>query len=155
MTQSNYLARATVLAAVERFGWWDWDKPPRSEADVHQLSTPRNAANRLRLLRRRGRRLHLTTRGVEFLASPDRLWEQVASETEDGEDFTRAVTELAGLRLLQGRVEQRKLVGEIAPILIAQGWPGWCWRRYAFGQSLWRWRCSRWSVSAGSMSLRP
>ena len=122
LTQSNYLARATVLAAVERFGWWDWDKPPRSEADVHQLSTLRNAANRLRLLRRRGRRLHLTTRGVEFLASPDRLWEQVASETEDGEDFTRAVTELVGLRLLQGRVEQRKLVGEIAPILIAQGW---------------------------------
>jgi hypothetical protein len=29
---------------------------------------------------------------------------------------------LVGLRLLQGRVEQRKLVGEIAPILIAQGW---------------------------------
>jgi hypothetical protein len=122
LTQSNYLARATVLAAVERFGWWDWDKPPRSEGDVHQLSTLRNAANRLRLLRRSGRRLHLTTRGVEFLASPDRLWEQVASETEDGEDFTRAVTELVGLRLLQGRVEQRKLVGEIAPILIAQGW---------------------------------
>ncbi|MHB1518731.1 MAG: hypothetical protein ACYCVN_04975 [Acidimicrobiales bacterium] len=122
LTQSNYLARATVLAAVERFGWWDWDKPPRSEADVHELSTLRNAANRLRLLRRRGRRLHLTTRGVEFLASPDRLWEQVASETEDGEDFTGAVTELVGLRLLQGRVEQRKLVGEIAPILIAQGW---------------------------------
>ena len=112
----------TVVAAVERFGWWDWDKPPRSEADVHQLSTLRDAANRLRLLRRRGRRLHLTTRGVELLASPDRLWGQVASETEDGEDFTRAVTELVGLRLLQGRVEQRKLVAEIAPILVAQGW---------------------------------
>jgi hypothetical protein len=122
LTQSNYLARATVLAAVERFGWWDWDKPPRSEADVHQLATLRNAGNRLRLLRRRGRRLHLTTRGVEFLASPARLWEQVASETEDGEDFTRAVTELVGLRLLQGRVEQRKLVADVAPILIAQGW---------------------------------
>ena len=54
LTQSNYLARATVLAAVERFGWWDWEKPPRSEADVHQLSTLRDAANRLRLLRRRG-----------------------------------------------------------------------------------------------------
>jgi hypothetical protein len=122
LTQSNYLARATVVAAVEQFGWWDWDKPPRSEADVHQLSTLRDAANRLRLVRRRGRRLHLTTRGVELLASPDRLWEQVASATEDGEDFTLAVTELVGLRLLQGRVEQRKLVGEVAPILIAQRW---------------------------------
>ena len=122
LTQSNYLARATVVAAVEQFGWWDWNKPPRSEADVHQLSTLRDAANRLRLVRRRGRRLHLTTRGVELLASPDRLWEQVASATEDGEDFTCAVTELVGLRLLQGRVEQRKLVGEVAPILIAQRW---------------------------------
>jgi hypothetical protein len=122
LTQSNYLARATVLAAVEQFEWWDWHKPPRSEADVHQLSTLRDAANRLRLVRRRGRRLHLTTHGVELLASPDRLWEQVASATEDSEDFTRAVTELVGLRLLQGRVEQRKLVSEVAPILIAQGW---------------------------------
>lgn len=122
LTQSNYLARATVVAAVEHFGWWDWDKPPRSEADVHQLSTLRDAANRLRLVRRRRRRLHLTTRGVELLASPDRLWEQVASETEDGEDFTRAVTELVGLRLLQGKVEQRMLVSEIAPILIEQRW---------------------------------
>ena len=122
LTQSNYLARATVLAAVELFGWWDWDKPPHSEADVHQLSTLRDAANRLRLVRRRARRLHLTTRGVELLASPDRLWAQVASAAEDGEDFTRAVTELVGLRLLQGRVEQRELVAEVAPILVAQGW---------------------------------
>jgi hypothetical protein len=122
LTQSNYLARATVVAAVEHFGWWDWEKPPRSEADVHQLSTLRDAANRLRLLRRRGRRLHLTTRGVELLASPERLWERIATETEDGENFTRMVTELVGLRLLQGRVEQRKLVAEITPILVVQGW---------------------------------
>jgi len=122
LTQSNYLARATVVDAVEHFGWWDWEKPPRSEADVHQLSTFRDAANRLRLLRRRGRRLHLTTRGAELLASPERLWGHLAPETEDGEDFTRAVTELVGLRLLHGRIEQRKLVAEITPILVAQGW---------------------------------
>ena len=122
LTQSNYLARATVLAAVERFGWWDWEKPPRSEADVHQLSTLREAANRLRLLRRRGRRLHVTNRGAELFASPERLWDQVATETEDGDDFTRAVTEVVGLRLLQGRVEQRELVTDVTPILVAQGW---------------------------------
>ncbi|MGH7747608.1 MAG: hypothetical protein ACREQ5_23040, partial [Candidatus Dormibacteria bacterium] len=87
LTQNNYLARAIVVEAVEHFGWWDWEKPPRSEADVHQLSTLRDAANRLRLLRRRGRRLHVTTRGADLLASPKRLWEQAASETEDGEDF--------------------------------------------------------------------
>ncbi len=122
LTQNHYLARETVLAAVERFGWWNWEKPPRSEADVYELSTLRDAANRLRLLRRRGRRLYATARGVELLASADRLWEQVASETEDGEEFTGAVTELVGLRLLQGRVETRQLVADVAPILIAQGW---------------------------------
>jgi hypothetical protein len=111
-----------VVSAVERFGWWDWEKPPRSEADVHQLSTLRDAASRLRLLRRRGRRLQVTARGAKLLTFPERLWEQVASESEDGEDFTRAVTEVVGLRLLQGRVEQRKLVSDVAPILIAQGW---------------------------------
>ncbi len=122
LTQNNYLARATVLAAVERFGWWDWDKPPRSRGrcpsalDAAQRSEPTSAASTTRST------VAPHTRGIEFLASPDRLWEQVASETEDGEDFTRAVTELVGLRLLQGRVEQRKLVGEIAPILISQGW---------------------------------
>lgn len=122
LTQSHYLARATVVAAVERFGWWDWKKPPRSEADVHQLTTLRDAANRLRLLRRRGRRLHLTARGTELLAAPDRLWALVATETEDGEDLTRMVTEIVGLRLLRGRVEQAELAGEVAPILAAQGW---------------------------------
>jgi hypothetical protein len=67
------------MAAVERLGWWDWRKPPRSEADVHQLPTLRDAASRLRLIRRRGRRLHATTRGVELLATPERLWQAVAT----------------------------------------------------------------------------
>ncbi len=122
LTQSYYLARSTVVAAVERFRWWDWEKLPRSEADVHQLSTLRDAATRLRLLRRRGRRLHVTARGAELLASPEQLWAAMATETEDGDEFTRAVTEVVGLRLLQGRVEQRALVADVAPILVAQGW---------------------------------
>jgi hypothetical protein len=122
LTQSHYLARATVVAAVERFGWWDWPKPPRSESDVHQLLTVRGAATRLRLVRRRGRRLLLTTLGKGLLQDPRRLWEVVSAETEDGEDFTRMVTELVGLRLLRGRVEQRQLVTDINTILVAQGW---------------------------------
>ncbi len=120
LTQNGYLARTTVLAAVERFGWWDWEKPPRSEADVHELSTLREAAKRLGLLRRRGRRLYATRRAVELLAAPEHLWDAVATETEDGEDFTRAVTEVVALRLLHGRVERRKLVADVAPLLIAQ-----------------------------------
>jgi hypothetical protein len=122
LTQSNYLARATVLAAVERFGWWDWSKAPRSEADVHELSCVREAATRLRLVRRRGRRLHLTTRGSQLMANPAELWHGVAGETEDGDPFTRAVTEVVGLRLMRGRAERDELVADVTPILGAQGW---------------------------------
>lgn len=122
LTQSNYLARTTVVEAVQRFGWWSFESAPRSESDVHQLLVLRQAANRLRLVRRRGRRLHLTSRGRELLASPERLWEQVATETEDDEQFTRVVTELVGLRLLRSGVESGELASDIAPILAAQGW---------------------------------
>ena len=72
-----------ALVTTERIGTWiNGARHPvqRSEADIHQLSTLRDAANRLRLLRRRGRRLHVTTRGAELLASPERLWDQVATE---------------------------------------------------------------------------
>ncbi|MDX6646692.1 MAG: hypothetical protein QOK40_2419, partial [Miltoncostaeaceae bacterium] len=122
LTQSNYLARATVLAAVERFGWWRWSKAPRSESDVHQLGAVRDAATRLRLVRRRGRRLLLTRRGRDLLEEPGRLWAAVAAETEDSEDFTRMLAELVGLRLLQGRVEVDGLRADLTPILAAQGW---------------------------------
>jgi len=122
LTQSNYLARATVLAAVERFGWWEWSKAPRSEADVPQLSCLRQAAARLRLVRRRGRRLHLTSPGSELMANPAELWHAVAGETEDGDAFTLAVTEVVGLRLIRGRAERDQLVADVTPILGAQGW---------------------------------
>jgi hypothetical protein len=105
LTQSNYLARAVVLASVERFGWWDWDKAPRSEADVHQLSVVREAATRLRLIRRRGRKLHITALGSRLLANPAELWRDVA-----------------GLRLLRGRVERNELVVEVTHVLSSQGW---------------------------------
>ena len=124
LTQSFYLARAAVLDAVERFGWWPWSKAPRSEADVHQLATLRDAASRLRLVRRRGRRLHVTSLGSRLLASPADLWHAIASETEDDADFSRMVTELVGLRLLHGRTEIGELASVTAPILAAQGWSG-------------------------------
>src|SRR5579875_2275541 len=122
LTQAGYLARATVLAAVERFGWWDWHTPPHSEAEVAALSTLREVASRLRLVRRRGRRLLLTARGATLLARPEALWVQLARTTEDGSEFTAMVTELVGLRLLAGRVEVRQLVADLHPILEAQGW---------------------------------
>ncbi len=122
LTANNYLARASVLAAVERFGWWEWGPPPHSEANVHQLATLREAASRRHWVRRRGRRLHITTRGAPLVDSPGRLWDELATETEDGGEYTRMLAELVGLRLLRGRVEWGELDRAIAPILHAQGW---------------------------------
>jgi hypothetical protein len=122
LTQSGYLARAGVVEAAERFGWWDWPKPPRSEADVHQLTTVREAARRLHLVRRRGRRLVATTRGMQLLDRPDELWSTVATETEEGGEFPLAVTEVVGLRLLGGKVEAHQLEADVHPVLSAQGW---------------------------------
>ena len=122
LTQSGYLPRAGVVEAAERFGWWDWPKAPRSESDVHQLTTVREAARRLHLVRRRGRRLVATTNGMQLLDRPDQLWSSVATETEEGGEFPLAVTEVVGLRLLGGRVEPHQLVADVHPALSAQGW---------------------------------
>ncbi len=122
LTQSDYLTPTSVAEATERFGWWEWDKPPRSESEVHQLSTVRAAAARLRLVRRRGRRLHVTLRGERLLADPGALWRAVALESEGGDDYGRMVTELVGLCLLRGRTLADALADEIAPVLVSQGW---------------------------------
>jgi hypothetical protein len=122
LAQAKYLGRASVVETAVRFRWWDWEKPPRSEAEVHQLSTLREVATRLRLVRRRGRRLHATARGAELLAAPPELWRTLAVEAEDGEAFTRRVTELAGLRFLRGRAQRDEIVADVAPMLAAQGW---------------------------------
>jgi hypothetical protein len=122
LTQSNYLARASVVSAVARFGWWDWPKAPRSEAEVHELACLRAVATRLRLVRRQGRRLHLTARGAQMLANPADLWAAVASQTEDGDDFTFVMTEMVALRLIRGLAEPDEIVADVTPILRAQGW---------------------------------
>lgn len=122
LTQSNYLAKQTVLEAVERFGWWDWDKRPRSEADVPQLGELREAATSLRLVRRQGRKLTVTTSGGRLLADTSGLWNQLATTLGGREDFGQMVAELIGLRLLQGPAIDDELEEALAPIVAAQGW---------------------------------
>lgn len=144
LTQNLYLARASVLEAVERFGWWEWEKPPRSEADVHQLTALRMVAGRLRLVRRRARRLHITQRGSELRAYPARLWELVATETEEGSDFIAMVAEVLGLGLLQGRTEVDQLSAEVGEILRGQGWASSTGRLSAADAALAIWHPLHW-----------
>ncbi|MCL4423311.1 MAG: hypothetical protein M1115_09155 [Actinobacteria bacterium] len=175
LTQSNYLARDAVVDAVERFGWWDRDQLPRSEAEVHELRTVRGAAARLRLVRRRAHRLHTTARGSKLLAEPAELWGVVACESEDGEEFTKMVTELVGLRLVLGQLEQEEIVDDIGSILSSQGWstdsgplttgivhsaiwrPLRWWSLFSATnelESTWEWESSR-RLTPHAVSLRP
>jgi hypothetical protein len=122
LTQSGYLARSLVLEAVERFEWWHWDKPPRSEADVPQIGLLREVAGTLRLTRRRGRRLLITANGARLLADPERLWRALASTLGGTDDFERMIAELAGLRLLERAAIDDELPTTLTPIVVAQGW---------------------------------
>ncbi|HEY9350765.1 MAG TPA: hypothetical protein VIP75_08725, partial [Acidothermales bacterium] len=63
LTHTGNLGRAVVQNAAGRFGWWDFDKPPRSEDELYDLHQVRLLAQRLGLARRSGRRLVLTQKG--------------------------------------------------------------------------------------------
>jgi hypothetical protein len=122
LTQSGYIARALVVDAAERFARWDWDKPPRSEADLHQLVEVREAASYLRLVRRKGRTLRATSAGARLAGDPVALWREVAGTLGGFSPFDRAVGELVGHRLLQGPVVDEHIVQTVGPVLTAMGW---------------------------------
>ncbi len=122
LTQSGYLTKQVVLDAVQCFGWWDWEKPPRSEADVPQLGELRDAASSLRLVRRRGRTLAATTKGRRLIADRGALWREVCSTLGGRDAFGQMIAELAGLRLLVSPAIDDELEEAVAPIVVAQGW---------------------------------
>ena len=122
LTQSHCLAWPLVVEAVERFGWWDWDKPPRSEVDVPQLGELRDAAASLRLIRRKGRRLLATTNGRLLRDDPEALWRALATKLGGRDDYGKTLAELIGLRLLDGVAVDDELTTSIAPIVMEQGW---------------------------------
>ncbi|MDZ7678214.1 MAG: hypothetical protein U5K29_06660 [Acidimicrobiales bacterium] len=123
LTASNYIPPAVVREAVERFGWWRWEKGPRSEADVFELGDLRDAAVRMRLLRRRGRSLTATKHGMQGLASPSAWWPTVVTEVGGEHEHPQsAAEELAMLMVGQGRLDGSDLVARAAGRLAAQNW---------------------------------
>jgi hypothetical protein len=122
LTQSDYLARPLVLEAVERFAWWEWDKPPRSEVDVPQLGMLRDVAANLRLTRRKGRQLAATAKAMRLLADPEALWHALATTLGGRDEFGQMIGELVGLRLLDAAVIDDELTTAVAPIILAQRW---------------------------------
>lgn len=122
LTPAGYMAPGTVRALVGELAWWDWDKPPRSEADVPQLMALRDFARQAGLVRRVRGRLSLTPSGRRALAEPEALWTVAVRALSGGADFAAAVRELLLVRMLQGDVDSRAVVEELVPVLAEAGW---------------------------------
>ncbi|MBV9818179.1 MAG: hypothetical protein JOZ07_07505 [Solirubrobacterales bacterium] len=126
LTQTKALARAVVRDAAQRWPeWWDADLfgPPHREADVAILEALDEGLRRLRLLRRRGRRLHATVKGRELAADPLALLRVLAADLGGGDPFTEMVAEQVLDRLAAGEdCEHSDLV---VPALAAARRGGW------------------------------
>ncbi|MFP5327918.1 MAG: hypothetical protein ACLGHT_10615 [Acidimicrobiia bacterium] len=102
LTQTGNLGRALVQDAAGRFGWWDLDKPPRSEDELYDLHQVRHLAQRIGLARRTGRQLLLTPKGRAALGDDDRLWRLAAHALLPDHEFAAALGEIT-LALLASR----------------------------------------------------
>lgn len=122
LTQSGYLARALVLEGVDRFDWWEWDKPPRSEADVFQLELLRDAARSSGLVRKRGRTLSATAKAKALIDDPVGLWRLLAGSLGGDDEFDQIVGELVAMSLLDAPARDYSLADTIGPLLDALGW---------------------------------
>jgi hypothetical protein len=80
----------------------DFPRPPRTEGDLYDLHQLRHLAQRLRLTRRSGRTLTLTTSGRRLLADPHQLWRATAAGLLAGNDFSVFAGELFLALLVDG-----------------------------------------------------
>ena len=94
LTQTGNLGRAFVQDAAGRFGWWDFDKAPRTEDELYDLHQVRHFAQRFGLARRSGRRLVLTPKGRAALGDDDQLWRVAARALLPDHEFTAALGEI-------------------------------------------------------------
>ena len=123
LTQTGYLPPFLVREGTDLFGWWlSLPGRPRSEVDVHQLVTLREAAARLRLLTRRGRRLTTSRSAVRLLADLTALWKRLAPAIGAADRYEATLSELVSHRLLQGPATEEELAGFVVPVVAAQGW---------------------------------
>ena len=157
LTASNYLPPALVREAVDLFGWWEWDKAPRSEADVGQLEAVRATASSLGVTRRTGRTLALTKRGKAFVADPTSEWPAFTTTIGGGNDYQHATSEVLAVSLLDGREHDwRDTIDAACSTLAAQGWRSAgehidaSAHRWSVSVALYRWKT--WRLTTGAES---
>jgi len=127
LTQTGALNRALVREIVERWpGWWDTDLfgAPNREDEVALLHELHHLLRRLRLVRRAGRRIVITTRGGQLAESPPELLLALSEALFARESFSATCAELAGALMLDGAEADysRTLAGAIHPAIVAEGW---------------------------------
>lgn len=122
LTAAGYLPPGIVRELVGAFDWWDWDRQPRTEADVPQILTLREFARVAGLTRKARGRVALTEAGRHAVTDPAALWERVSSVLAAGEDFADAVREAVIVQLLKGPAGTRAIAATIVPVLAEAGW---------------------------------
>lgn len=151
LTQAGYLPTRLVADALDRFfGHERLYGSPRSEVDVHPLGTLREMAQRLRLIARRHRTLRTTAAGLKVLSDPMSMWRAVSDNLDEGDAYSRALSEMVAVVLLRGPAVGDALGDAVAQIVVAQGWsadgapvtdvqarhslhrPLWFWRLFGF-----------------------
>jgi len=123
LTQTGNLGRTFVQDAAGRFGWWDFDKPPRSEDELYDLHQVRHLAQRVGLARRSGRRLVLTPKGRAALADGDQLWRTATRGLLVDHEFAAALGEIT-LAVLASRdsTPASELDSVLAVVVREVGW---------------------------------
>jgi len=100
LTQAGWLPKALVLAANDRFGWFDmFGFQLRTETDMPELATVNELARRARLITRKGRKVALSATGRRALGDPGVLWRIViagifATGRYEGEGAAQAAATL-------------------------------------------------------------
>lgn len=128
LTQTHALSHALVREAAERWpGWWDADLlgPPLREADLRVLDELHAGLRRLRLVRRRGRQLHTTQRGLALAQQPEVLLRVLAGDLGAGDPFTEAVAfEVARELREQPYASHEQLTSRALRRVHREGWAG-------------------------------
>ncbi len=128
LTQTHALSRGLVREAVERWpGWWDAELfgPPHREADLRVLGALHAGLRRLRLVRRRGRRLQTTQRGLALAEQPWELLRVLAGDLGAGDPFTETVAfEVVGELREQPHASHEQLTTRALRRVHREGWSG-------------------------------
>ena len=103
LTDEGRLDPAFITEAAPRFGW-ELSSPPVHEEELSDLHILRRLAQTLRLARRRGRDLLLTSKGRSLLEDPLTFWRVVPEAFLTGNAFSRLAEELFFAQLIDEEV---------------------------------------------------